>query len=159
MINLIISFFLDGLLSIYQKTLHITPMFSIVALIFLFLRYHKDSSFYYKACLFAGFIYDLLYTNTFPLNTLIFLLLGFIISKLYLFFSNNLLNGIIINLLVLIIYKLVTFVILVLIGYLPFNFVLILDNLLSIILTNTFFFIFIYIVFKEHKRKISRYGL
>lgn len=159
MISLIISLFLDGLLSIYEEVLHIRPMFSIVILSILFVRNYNNISFYYKMCLFSGFIYDLLYTNTFPLNTLIFLLLGFVISKLYLIFKNNLLSGVVINIIVLLIYRVITFLVLSITGYLPFSFILLIDNLLSIVLTNTVFFVFVYRVFKDYKRKITKYGL
>ena len=159
MISLIISLFLDGLLSVYEKVLHIRPMFSIVILSILFIRNYNNISFYYKICLFAGFIYDLLYTSTFPLNSLVFLLLGFIISKLYQIFKNNLLTGVLINIFILLIYRSITFIVLSIIGYLPFSFNLFIDDILSIVLTNTVFFLFVYIIFKDNKRKITKYGL
>jgi rod shape-determining protein MreD len=151
-----ISFFLDGLLSIYQSIsfldiIYFKPLFTIVSLSFIYLWCFKNHKIYYKTCFLIGIIYDLLYTNTFPLNILLFLLLGLIIQKLYLYFETTFLNGVIINLIIITIYHIISFIVLFLIGYLPFDFYVISHNLLSIIITNSIFYIILYIVFRREK--------
>jgi rod shape-determining protein MreD len=158
-----ISFFLDGLLSVYQNVsvlelIYFKPMFTIVALSLIYLWHFKTHRYYYRTCLITGFFYDLLYTNTFPLNILIFLMLGLIIQKLYSFFEINLMNGIIINLITITIYHVVTFIILFLIGYLSLDIASISHNFLGIIITNSVFYIILYFIFRKDNHS-SRYSM
>jgi rod shape-determining protein MreD len=151
-----ISFFLDGLLSVYQnisflELIYFKPMFTIAALSLIYLWYLKNQKYYYRICLITGFFYDLLYTNTLPLNILIFLMLGLIIQKLYSFFKINLMNGIIINLITITTYHIITFIILFLIGYLSLDLSFISHNFLGIIITNSIFYIVLYFIFRRDK--------
>jgi rod shape-determining protein MreD len=159
-IILLISFMLDGLLSIYQAIpifgiIFLKPMFTIVSLTLIYPKYLKKYQSYYKTCFLVGFIYDMLYTNTFPLNTLFFPLMGFIVQKLYIYIQKNLINGILINLIIVTIYHVTFFVILSMIGYLSFSFSLLSYDFFSILLTNTIFYIILYIFINKKKRNIK----
>jgi rod shape-determining protein MreD len=158
-----ISFFLDGLLSVYQnisilELIYFRPMFTVAALSLVYLWYFKNHKYYYRTCFITGFFYDLLYTNMLPLNILIFFMLGLIIQKLYSFFKVNLMNGIIINLITIITYHVITFVILFLIGYLSLDLSSISHNFLGIIITNSVFYIILYFIFRRDKHS-SRYSM
>ncbi len=154
----ILSFLLDGLLSIYSEfDWPFITFFSVIALVLVYPYFlHHDKN-YFKACLILGIAYDLIYTNTIFFNMLLFLLLGVIIKKMYDYFTNNILNSILINLIVILFYLLCSYFILILIGYLPLDISLIIDNLLSIIIINNIYFILIYLVVRliAKKRKID----
>lgn len=155
MINLIVllSFFLDGLLSIYQgpsffDIISFKPMFTIVSLVLIYPFCLKNHPRYYKICIIVGALYDLLYTDTLVLNMVVFPLLGFIIYKLYIYFAENFLNTIIINIIVLGTYHVLIFLILCLIGYLSFDLSVLSYNFIGILLTNTIFLIILYFIIK-----------
>lgn len=139
------SFFLDGLLSIYQGPswlgiISFKPMFTIVSLVLIYPLYKKgNKKYYYLLCMILGLAYDVIYTNTLMLNMLLFPLLGFIISKVNYFFSISLINTIIVNLIILTTYHLLTYLILCSIGYLPFDIYILSSNFIGIILSNTIF--------------------
>jgi len=169
MINgvLLISFFLDGLLSIYQghtffHILAIRPMFTIVALVLIYPFLIKDRYRYFRLCAFTGLAYDLIYTNTLVLNVLMFVLLGLIIEHLYSFFSDTLLNSLFINIIVITLYHVLTFFVLALIGYISFSVATLSSGLFSMIITNTVFFVLVYSsiqTLRDKRKKRSRYSL
>lgn len=148
-IIVILSFFLDGLLSIYQGPswlgiISFKPMFTIVSLVLIYPLYKKSDQKYYLLCMILGLAYDVIYTNTLMLNMFLFSLLGFIISKMNCFFVITFTNTIIVNLLILTIYHLLTYLILCSIGYLPFNIYILSSNFIGIILFNTVFLLLAY---------------
>jgi rod shape-determining protein MreD len=151
---------LEGLLSIYQEMpifgiIFLKPMFTIASLVLIYPKYLKKHQFYYKTCFLVGFIYDMLYTNTFPLNTLLFPLTLLIIQNIYVYVQKNLANGIFINMIAITIYHVIVFIILSMIGYLSFSFSLLSYDFLSILLTNTIFYIILYIIINRKKRNIK----
>lgn len=169
MISLIVllSFLLDGIMSVFISSsflgiIFFRPMFTVVTLVVIYSRYLRNQRDYYKICLILGIAYDLIYTNTPPLNTFLFLVLGFAICRLYLFFENNLLNSIIINVITLAIYHITTYIVLVLIGYLPFDIAIMSYDFPSILITNTVIFIITYCSFKTKwriRKRRSRHSL
>jgi len=169
MMNLVVilSFFLDGLLSIYQESslfgiIYFKPMFTIVSLVLIYPKYHKNIESYFKICLILGFCYDIFYTNMLFLNMIIFPLLGFIIDRVYLFLRDGLINSLAINLITLVSFNLITYIVLFLTGYLSFNISIFLYDLLSIVFTNTIYFLIVYILLMRDKHSIfkrTRYSL
>jgi rod shape-determining protein MreD len=162
----LISFFLDGLLSVYQGSFFFDvfffmPLFTIVSLTIVYPYYQKYRFKYYRLCLITGLVYDLLYTNTLFLNMFVLLFLGFIISRLYGYFTNDFMNDLAINVIVLMTYRILTYIILSLIGYLPFGLGLITHNLISIIIVNTLFLIIVNLIMTvrfDKKGKKPRYS-
>jgi rod shape-determining protein MreD len=140
----LISFFLDGLLSIYQGSINIIsfrPTFSLVALILIYPMFYKKAYQYYKICLLIGLAYDVIYTNTLMLNMILFPIMGFVAYHLFTYFSNNFIMSIGINCFIILLYHTVTYLILVLINYLTFDTYTFLYNIPGLLLTNTIFYI------------------
>lgn len=162
---IIISIFLDGLLSLYKgfsllNIISIKTMFTITSLVLIGTTYRKQKKDYYKICFIVGIIYDLLFTNTLILNMFLLPLFAFIILKLYSFFQDNLINATIINTIILLLYHLITFIILVIVGYLPFNLSILLSDIASILIINNFYLIIMYSLFKGTKiRRRNQYSL
>ena len=90
----IISFLLDGLLSNYMSVGITDPsyfrtIFSVVALVIM-LNYFDEKRKYLYVLVSLGLLFDIVYTNTFLLNTFIFYLIYFIMHKLNYLMPNNL---------------------------------------------------------------------
>ena len=102
-----------------------------------------------------GLVYDIVYTNTLFLHATIFLLVGLIIKKYYSYFNYNLFNGIIINTILIIVYRYLTYFVLALIGYISFNFNLVLNHIHSFILINTLYFMVAYFLIVFFCRKLT----
>lgn len=149
---------LDGLLvyfipSYFNELNYFYPMLSITYLVFLY-GYSKK---YLKTSFILGFIYDLLYSNIFLYNSLIFLLLGKINKKIFNYLQINLFNKIIILILNIIIYDSINFLI---IYFSKYNYVLFNDliyKILHSLLLNILFIIILYFFFKKIlKRKFVK---
>ena len=101
MISLISIILEMGYLNIINPNSYFLPLFSLVSLIFL----KKDKNYYIK-CFFIGVLYDLVFTNLFIINGIIYLFIGLIIKK----FNNFNINNIIIGIIIIILYQLILFI-------------------------------------------------
>ena len=82
---------LDGLIvyyipSYFNQLNYFYPMLTVSLIPFL---YKGKNNYYYKYVFVLGIIYDLLYSNIFLFNALIFLIISKIASKILLFVKNN----------------------------------------------------------------------
>lgn len=162
MMALILSLYLDGLLSIYTnislfQIIYFKPMFTITALIFIYINYRKNEKKYYKICIITGLFYDLIFTNTFPFNTIMFPTIGLATHIIYKYLDNTLMNELFIFIIMISLYHILTFLILSLINYLSFTLSNLSNNFMSMLITNTFYYLILYIFYKRKKHK--RYHL
>lgn len=109
-IILIISLFLDGILSNFLPFMVgdlslFTPMFSIVCLFLIYPFFRKEKKKYFLFCFIFGLVYDLFYTNLLFFDGIIFLMIAFIITKIYKLFSVSIINLFIYIILVVVIYE------------------------------------------------------
>ena len=160
----IISFLLDGLMSNYISINIIDPsyfrtIYTIISLVIIY-NYFDNNSKYLKILLILGMLFDIVYTNTFLLNIIIFLLIYVIIKKINLFISNNVLTINIKALISLFVYHILSYLILLLANYHHYSI-----NLLLIILSRSIIMTIIYttisyllmkkIYFKFYDKKIK----
>lgn len=136
--TLIISFLLDGMISnlITLDTNYFNPLFSLVALIIIYPYFNKNNNHYLLIASVYGLIYDMVYTDTFALNLAIFLLLAVITKYMNSVLNINIINTLI-NLLVLIVlYRSLTYFILILGGYLEFDIMALFKSIYSSLIIN-----------------------
>lgn len=87
-IILIISFILDGVLTNFlpygvENISLFTPLLTIVALVVIYNFFYHEEKNYYILSFIIGILYDLFYTNLLFLDGLLFLLIAFVITKIY----------------------------------------------------------------------------
>ena len=146
MIITIISLILEGIVSIYTSNTLFIPLLTLTSFLFLYKKYEKKEDIYFTFIGIIGIIYDALYTNIFLLNTFIFLLVGLFIKFLNIYLSHKLTSNIVKLICVIIFYRLVTYMILVLLNYLDFNFLIMLKSIYSSILLNIIYLFIITII-------------
>jgi rod shape-determining protein MreD len=153
----IISFLLDGILSVYQLIgiYKIFPFFTIVSLVLIYPYFNRNDKNYFKICALIGFLYDIVYTNTMFFNLILFVIVGLIVKRYYLYLNNNLINSFIINLLVLFFYLTISAIILILISYMTFEGLTLSEHLFEILLINSIYLLFSYILLKGICRKFN----
>lgn len=145
-IILVVSFLLDGIISFFlNKNIILNPLFSLCSLIIIFKYYKKNITKYFILGAILGLFYDLVYTDTMFLNAGIFLFICLFISKFYKTFSYNLLNSIILTIIIIVIYRSLTFLVLSMVGITNFNLYNLLKSIyssliLNIIYTSIYFF-------------------
>lgn len=145
---LIVSFILQGILSnfINIDTNIFNLLLPIVALIIIYPYFRKNNRKYFIYAGIYGFLYDLIYTDTFILYAGLFVVIGFIISLLNVIFSNNIINIGFITTIVIIIYRVITYSILVTVNYLNFDMGILFESIYSSSLLNIIYAIIIYFI-------------
>ncbi len=108
-IIVIISFFLDGILSNFLHYMMgdlslFTPYFTLISLIAVYPFFIKKNKNYYILVGVVGLLYDLFYTNLLFTHAIFFLLIGYIVSFLYKKMQLNFFTNLLLIILVLVIY-------------------------------------------------------
>ena len=117
-IVVLFSFLLEGILSNFINGIsYLNPLFTIISLIIIYPFLYNKKNNYYKIIFITGIIYDIVYTNTLFFNALIFMLIGFLIIQTNRLLSKNIINIFLISILIIIFYRIATYTLLVLIGY------------------------------------------
>lgn len=160
----IISFLLDGLLSNYMSINIIDPsyfrtIYSIISLVIIY-NYFDNNTKYLKILLVLGMFFDIVYTNTFLLNVVIFLIIYLIIKKINIFIPNNIFTINLKSILSITIYHILSYLILLLSNYHNYSIrllTLILSRsiIVTIIYTTISYLVLKKIYFKIYDKKIK----
>ena len=160
----IISFLLDGLLSNYMSINIIDPscfrtIYSVISLVIIFNYFDNDTKFL-KILLIIGILFDIVYTNTFLLNIIIFLIIYLINKKINIFIPNNLFTINLKSFLSITIYHTLSYIILLLANYqnYPFKYLLLILSrsiIMTIIYTTISYLLIKKIYFKIYDKKIK----
>lgn len=154
----IISFMLDGILSNYinYDTVYLfKPFFSLVSLVLIYpyLNYNKRE--YFIIALILGLTYDILYTNTFLLNGIIFVFIAYLILNLFNILKNNIINSIVINLLIIFMYNSLIYFIHLIFKTNTIPITLFLSQVLFIFIVNSIYLSILYFLIKRLKKKLK----
>lgn len=159
---LIFSFLLQGILSLYLpfdgNTFHIFSYnFVLIALIVLYPIFYKKRQvkWYYGVCILYGFIYDLVYTNTLVIDSLLFFMIGLFVKTLYLKLADNVLNLFLIVFISNFVYDAVFYLLLVLFNDLSFYALDLVYRCVGSILLNFLYSFLLYKLVSKYKDKIK----
>ena len=153
----LLSFFFQGFIStILNYTLTNPTIFStIYTLLTLIIirKYFENPTKYYIFVAIFGFLYDLTYTNSVILNTALFLAITFLIDFFKSQLSDTILTANIAGLIAIVIYNILSYLILTIIGYNNYNpkFLLIIlthSILMTVIFTSIMYFLIDYLYTK-----------
>lgn len=115
----ILSFIFDGVFSlIFDTNSFFLTLFSLMCLIIIF-PYLKNKNNIFYIALIIGLFYDIVYTQTLFLSTILFLGIALMISIYYKYMPYNIINTLILSFLSILLYRFISYV-----GYLIFS-----DNL------------------------------
>ena len=163
-IYIILSFLLDGLISNYipvniNNLSYLTTIYSVISLVIIY-NYFENEKKYLIIITILAFLFDIVYTNTFPLNIIIFILIYILIKNLNYFIPNNLFTINIKTLLAVTIYYLLSYIILLLVHYnkYPINilYMTLYKNIIMTIIYTTISYIIIKkIYYKYYDKKIK----
>lgn len=156
-ITVIISFLLESIVSnfISLDSQLFMPLFTLVSLLIVYPFFNKKESDYLKLCAITGLFYDIVYTDTLLFHLLLFVMLGYLITKI-----NNVVNTNFISIcfmipIIIILYRILSYSILCLSGFLLFDWANLGESIYSSLLLNIIYGEFIYIitdrVAKKHK--------
>ena len=160
-IYLIISFLLEGIMSnIFPSTLsnisYFTTIYTIISLVIIYPYFNNDKKYFIQIIVF-GILFDMLYTSSIFINTFIFIIIGIVTKILYNIFTENVFMTNIISYIGIVIYHVLSFIILLIVGYNDYNIMLLFNIIIhsifmTIIYTSISYFI---IKFIYNKRGIK----
>lgn len=163
-IYLIISFLLDSIISLYipasLTTLsYFKTIYTLVSLIVIF-NYFENSKKYLIIAIILGALFDTVYTNTFLLNIVIFIVVYFLLTELDYIIPNNLFTINIKSLSALYTYHILTYIILLLTHYNSYSFSILLNilmksTIMTIIYTTISYLLIKKIYWRHFDRKIK----
>ena len=152
-IIIVISFLLEGIVSNFVPINgFLAPLFTLVALIIFYLLFDEVSE-YYKYAFVTGLAYDLFYTDTILFHAIIFCFMAFIITRLNLVLSDNYLNILVIMGICILIYRVVTYSLLVLVSTMAFDFMALIISVLKSLIINLIYSALLFFVVKKCQRK------
>lgn len=121
-IVLIISFLLDGIvLSLTPVDSYVLPLFSLLSLVVLYPYYSHNKRKMYASAITMGILYDIVYTNTLFLNTLLFLFLIYLVNRVYKVLTNNFINTFLIATITIILYRVINYLFFIVLGLISWN--------------------------------------
>ena len=163
-IYLIISFLLDSIISLYipasLTTLsYFKTIYTLVSLVVIF-NYFENSKKYLIIAIILGALFDTVYTNTFLLNIVIFIVVYFLLTELDYIIPNNLFTINIKSLSALYTYHILTYIILLLTHYNSYSFSILLNilmksTIMTIIYTTISYLLIKKIYLRHFDRKIK----
>jgi len=153
----IISFVLDNIVSNFLNYNSIfNPLFTLLALILIYPCFNKRSNNYYIYAFVLGFIYDVSITNTLFLNAFIFLLLSYLIRLMFKKIPYNYLSILIISLCSIIYYRVITYIVLIILNYLDFNLFYLFKSIYTSILLNVIYISILYLIINSKRLIFKR---
>ena len=152
-IIVIISFLLEGIVSNFVPINgFLAPLFTLVALIIIYPLFDEVSE-YYKYAFVTGLAYDLFYTDTILFHAIIFCFMAFIITCLNLVLSDNYLNILVIMGICILIYRVITYSLLVLVSTMAFDFIALILSVLKSLIINLIYSALLFFVVKKCQKK------
>ncbi len=158
----ILSFFLEGFASnvVGINTQLFTPLFSVVSLLIIYPYFNHEEGNLLKCCFALGLFYDLVYTDTLIVNACLFVVVGLFIRFLNSFLSNHMISISIMIFFTVLMYRIIMYAILVVVGFLPFDWTVLLKSVYSSFLLNMIYGVILYITTdyfskKYHIKKID----
>lgn len=155
----IISFLLDGIIfSLSSINSVAAPLFSMLCLVIAYPYCSDNLKKLYISSIVIGIFYDIVYTNSLFLNTLLYVGVVYLIDKIFRTFTNNIVNTCLVSALVVCLYRFITYSFYWVIGIINWDIMDIISSLShSIIINFVYILIFYYILlFISKKLKIRR---
>ncbi len=153
----ILSFIFDGVISLLiSKNSLFLSLFSIMSLLVIFPYIKNKINLVYIAIL-LGFLYDIVYTQTPFLNTIIFLVISLIILLFYKYVPLNFISTCVLLIIILIIFRTLSYILFILVNDYLFDFNSLLTSIYSSIILNVLYVFTFNIILKIFYKKKKVY--
>ncbi len=153
----ILSLILDGILSFFlNNNLIFNSLFTLTSLIIIFRYYRRKGDIKYLICCgILGLLYDIIYTDTIFLNVGIYLIIGVLVIKYFKLFSYNLLNSLLLLMIIIFLYRLLTFIVLSNVEIIKLDFNKLFKSFYSSLILNIFYITSFFLKRKKYKKYLK----
>lgn len=151
-----ISFILDSIISILVSNNSIfLPVFSIVSLAVCYPYFNNNNYRFFKYSAVMGLFYDVVYTNTLFMNFFVFMIVAFSIIFISYLLSNNIYVTILLTISSIIIYRVISYLLLVISNHTSFSISILFRSIYSSLLINIIYgfllYFLVHLYAKRHK--------
>ena len=144
---LVISLLLEAIFSnIVSLNSLLIPLFLITSLVIIYPYFCKKNINFFLVCLVSGFLYDLIFADSLFINTLSFSFIGIIIILGYSYVNYSIYSSNILNIIIIILYRIISYLLLCIIGYTTFNENILLSGISSSLILNVIYGLILYLV-------------
>ncbi len=144
---IILSFILESVVSNFISFNSLfMPLLTLMSFIIVYPYFNKNNKKFLAACFITGMFYDLIYTDTIIIHGFLFLIIGYLIIKLNLLFPNNSLNVMIKGLICIILYRIISYFLLLITANTPFDILLLLKSIYHSLILNLIYVSLVYII-------------
>lgn len=152
LVIIIVSFLLEGIVSNFvPMNSFLVPLFTLTALIMIYPLF-DEAALYYKYTFITGLAYDLLYTDTILFHAIIFCFMAFLITKLNLVLSDNFINTLIIIGVCILVYRVMTYSVLILVGSVDFSISDLIFSVLRSLIINLIYSLILFLIIKKGQK-------
>ncbi len=130
------------------------PIISLI-ITYTILERKKQINLFYLICFIYGIIYDLLFTNTLILHSLLFIILGFLNNLIYKKLEDKFLNFLLIIIINIFLYDILLYLLLILFKEINFNILSLVYKLYNSIFLNIIYGITIYLLTYKYRNKLK----
>ena len=154
--SIIISFILEGVFSnLVSINSLFLPLFTVTSLTILYPYFNNNQTKFISVCALVGFFYDIIYTDSLFVNTFSFTIVALSIIIIYNYINMNIFNINGLNIVIIIIFKIVSYMILCIVGYLHFKSHILVKGIYSSLMINIIYGIILYIVTDAIGKKLN----
>lgn len=156
-IVLIFSFLFEAIFTKLVNTNSLLiPLFTLTSLVMLYPYFNKKNINYILVCLIVGLFYDIAFADSIFVNTVSFGLVGALTMLCYNYIKYNIYSSNIVNLIMLITYRIISYVILLSINYIIFNNNVFFRGISKSLLANIIYGIFLYLIIEIIAKKFNK---
>lgn len=145
---IILSFILEGIFTnIVSMNSIFLPLFTITSLVITYPYFNKEKKYkFIIMSIILGIMYDIVYTNSLFINTFSFTICGLIIIFIDFLIPDSFFGKIGTNLLLIIIYKIISYFLLIIFGFIKLNYNILFKGIYSSLILNIIYGIILYFV-------------
>ena len=149
------SFLLESIVTNYIgiNSSILYPVFSLISLIVIYPFFNNNNSKFLFVSFWFGLIYDIAYTNSFLLNATIFVIISAVIILLNEHLSNNHLNISINCFVIVVLYRVITYLLICLVGYVNFDYIVLIKSIYTTLLSNLIYVNILYFISNQLSTK------
>lgn len=154
---LIFSFIFEAIFTkLVNTTSFLIPLFTLTSLIMVYPYFNKKNVNYILVCLILGLFYDIVFADSIFVNTVSFGLVGALTMLCYNYIKCNVYSSSIVNLIMLITYRIISYIILLSINYITFNNRVFFSGIYKSLIVNIIYGILLYSVIEIIARKFNK---
>lgn len=145
-IIIVLSFLLEVAFSNIISISLLTPLFLITSFSILYPYFKNNKTNFFIVCTFSGLIYDIALTDSLFINTISFGIISVLIILGYRYAKYNMFNANLINIITIVFYRIITYLLLFVVDFINFNYKSLLEGIYNSILINVIYGIVIYTI-------------